>query len=140
MNELGTWVLDGLADALTYLEDRPHFQAVAGVLVCIVLALLADWVVRTALRRSVGQVTTSCSTRVNGVLCWIDQPANRGLVLHELNCSIYRIFAREGIVMPIPQQEVHLRGSAAQGTSQESAGLPATATGPATRSSGPEKW
>jgi small-conductance mechanosensitive channel len=82
------------------------------------------------------------------MLCWIDQPANRGLVLHELNCSIYRIFAREGIVMPIPQQEVHLRGSSARGTSQESfqdpaqepEDLPATATGPATRSSGPEKW
>jgi small-conductance mechanosensitive channel len=43
------------------------------------------------------------------MLCWIDQPANRGLVLHELNCSIYRIFAREGIVMPLPQQEIHLR-------------------------------
>lgn len=43
------------------------------------------------------------------MLCWIDQPANRGLVLHELNCEIYRVFAREGIVMPIPQQEVHFR-------------------------------
>jgi len=76
------------------------------------------------------------------MLCWINQPANRGLVLHELNCSIYRIFAREGIVMPIPQQEVHLRGSSARATSrdpsrdpgQEAEDLPATTTGPATRS------
>jgi small-conductance mechanosensitive channel len=42
------------------------------------------------------------------MLCWIDNPANRGLVLHELNCEIYRVFAREGIVMPIPQQEIRL--------------------------------
>lgn len=42
------------------------------------------------------------------MLCWISNPANRGLVLHELNCTIYRVFAREGIVMPIPRQEVHL--------------------------------
>lgn len=42
------------------------------------------------------------------MLCWIDQPANRGIVLHELNCSIYRVFSAEGIAMPIPQQEVHL--------------------------------
>jgi len=42
------------------------------------------------------------------ILVWIDNPANRGLVLHEINCEIYRTFAREGIVMPIPRQEVHL--------------------------------
>ena len=50
------------------------------------------------------------------MLCWIDQLANRGLVLHKLNCSIYRIFAREGIVMPIPQEEVHLRERPATNT------------------------
>ncbi len=49
------------------------------------------------------------------MLCWIEQPANRGLVLHELNCEIYRIFAREGIVIPIPQQEVHLRRTSEAG-------------------------
>jgi small-conductance mechanosensitive channel len=42
------------------------------------------------------------------ILVWIDNPANRGLVLHEINCEIYRIFTREGIRMPIPRQEIHL--------------------------------
>jgi small-conductance mechanosensitive channel len=42
------------------------------------------------------------------ILVWIDNPANRGLVLHEINCEIYRVFAREGIRMPIPRQEIHL--------------------------------
>lgn len=42
------------------------------------------------------------------MLCWIDEPAHRGLVLHDLNCTIYRVFGKEGIVMPIPQQEVHV--------------------------------
>ena len=46
------------------------------------------------------------------MLCWIDDPANRGLVLHDLNCTLYRVFAREGIVLAVPQQEVHLRDSA----------------------------
>jgi small-conductance mechanosensitive channel len=45
------------------------------------------------------------------MLCWIENPANRGLVLHELNCEIYRVFAREGIVMPIPRQEIQLTDS-----------------------------
>lgn len=43
------------------------------------------------------------------MLCWIEDPANRGLVLHELNCALYRSFGREGVVLAIPQQEIHLR-------------------------------
>ena len=43
------------------------------------------------------------------MLCWIEDPANRGLVLNELNCSLYRVFGREGVVLAIPQQEIHLR-------------------------------
>ena len=43
------------------------------------------------------------------MLCWIDEPANRGLVLHELNCTLYRGFAGEGAGFAIPQQEVRLR-------------------------------
>lgn len=46
------------------------------------------------------------------MLCWIEDPANRGLVLHELNCSLYRVFGREGVVLAIPQQEIHLRDPA----------------------------
>ncbi len=68
------------------------------------------------------------------MLCWIDDPANRGLVLHELNCTIYRVFAREGIVMPIPQQEVHLTERPARSPGKATAAPPATATGTTTHS------
>lgn len=43
------------------------------------------------------------------LLVWIAEPALRGLVLHEMNCEIYRCFAREGIRIPFPQRDVHIR-------------------------------
>lgn len=67
------------------------------------------------------------------LLCWIRDPANRGAVLHELNCTIYRVFAREGIVMPIPQQTIHLKGGALEPGA--AADPRATSTARATRSS-----
>ncbi len=42
------------------------------------------------------------------LLVWITQPEVRGLVLHELNCQIYRVFAREKITIPFPQRDVHI--------------------------------
>jgi small-conductance mechanosensitive channel len=42
------------------------------------------------------------------MLCWIEQPALRGLVAHELNCGIYRLFAAEGVSIPYPQRDVHV--------------------------------
>lgn len=46
------------------------------------------------------------------MLCWIEDPANRGLVLHELFCTLYRTFRQEGVVLAIPQQEIHVRDPA----------------------------
>ncbi|MBL8199047.1 MAG: mechanosensitive ion channel protein MscS, partial [Chromatiales bacterium] len=43
------------------------------------------------------------------LLVWIAEPALRGLVLHEMNCEIYRAFAREGITIPFPQRDVYIR-------------------------------
>ena len=43
------------------------------------------------------------------LLAWIADPANRGLVIHDLNCAVYRAFVRESITIPFPQRELHLR-------------------------------
>jgi len=43
------------------------------------------------------------------LLCWITNPADRGLVVHELNCEIYRQFAATGIQIPFPQRDVHIK-------------------------------
>ncbi|MEJ8566327.1 mechanosensitive ion channel family protein [Elongatibacter sediminis] len=43
------------------------------------------------------------------LLCWVDRPAQRGRVTHELNMRIYKTFEREGISIPFPQRDVWLR-------------------------------
>lgn len=48
------------------------------------------------------------------LLCWIDRPVNRGRMIHELNCAVYKSFQTEGIEIPFPQRDVHLRTAAEQ--------------------------
>jgi small-conductance mechanosensitive channel len=43
------------------------------------------------------------------LLCWIERPADRGLVSHEINCGIYKAFAEAGIAIPFPQQDVYIK-------------------------------
>jgi len=43
------------------------------------------------------------------LLCWINQPVDRGRLVHELNCSVYKEFQREKIEIPFPQQDLHVR-------------------------------
>ena len=43
------------------------------------------------------------------LLCWINQPVDRGRLRHEIHCAIYKAFAREGIRIPFPQHELHVR-------------------------------
>ena len=43
------------------------------------------------------------------LLGWIAEPANRGRVKHELNCAVYRAFNEEGIQIPFPQRDLHVR-------------------------------
>jgi small-conductance mechanosensitive channel len=43
------------------------------------------------------------------LLCWIRRPADRGLVLHELNCAIYKKFDAEGIAIPFPQRDLYIK-------------------------------
>ncbi|MFT5502146.1 MAG: MscS family membrane protein [Woeseiaceae bacterium] len=43
------------------------------------------------------------------LLCWIDKPVNRGRMIHELNCNVYKAFAAEKIEIPYPQRDLHVR-------------------------------
>lgn len=41
--------------------------------------------------------------------CWIERPIDRGVVVHDLNSGIYRAFAGNGIEIPFPQRDVHIK-------------------------------
>lgn len=43
------------------------------------------------------------------LLCWINHPAERGLISHHLYMDIYKALAREGIEIPFPQRDVWVR-------------------------------
>ena len=43
------------------------------------------------------------------LLCWIARPVDRGRLKHELNCAVYKAFQSEGIEIPYPQRDVHVR-------------------------------
>ncbi len=43
------------------------------------------------------------------LLGWIDEPVLRGRALDELNTAVYKRFAAEGIVIPFPQRDVHMK-------------------------------
>ncbi len=43
------------------------------------------------------------------LLCWINQPVDRGRITHELNCAVYKAFAEEKISIPFPQRDLHVR-------------------------------
>jgi len=43
------------------------------------------------------------------LLCWIEQPADRGRVAHELNCAIYKQFAAAGVSIPFPQRDLYIK-------------------------------
>jgi small-conductance mechanosensitive channel len=43
------------------------------------------------------------------LLCWVKEPAIRGIAMHELNCAVYKAFGEAGITIPFPQRDVHIR-------------------------------
>ncbi len=43
------------------------------------------------------------------LLGWISQPVDRGRVMHELNCAVYKAFEKNGIQIPFPQRDLHVR-------------------------------
>ncbi len=45
------------------------------------------------------------------LLCWVNHPADRGSVTHELYMHIYKELNREGIEIPFPQRDIWVRDS-----------------------------
>jgi small-conductance mechanosensitive channel len=43
------------------------------------------------------------------LLCWVERPVMRGRVSHALNTEVYKRFLKEGIEIPFPQRDVHIR-------------------------------
>jgi len=43
------------------------------------------------------------------LLCWVNHPADRGSVTHELYMHIYKELGREGIEIPFPQRDIWVR-------------------------------
>ena len=43
------------------------------------------------------------------LLCWIERPADRGFVLHELNSQIYAQFAEAGVRIAFSQRDIYIK-------------------------------
>ena len=42
------------------------------------------------------------------LLCWVHEPALRGLTTHEINVALYHKFNEQNISIPFPQRDIHL--------------------------------
>jgi small-conductance mechanosensitive channel len=49
------------------------------------------------------------------LLCWINQPVDRGRISHELHCAVYKAFRDAEIEIPFPQRDLHVRNIPPQG-------------------------
>ena len=43
------------------------------------------------------------------LLCWIDQPIDRGRITHELYCAVYKAFTENDITIPFPTRSIHMQ-------------------------------
>lgn len=42
------------------------------------------------------------------LLCWVEDPRDKGLVTHQILNTIFKAFEKDGISIPFPQRDVHL--------------------------------
>jgi small-conductance mechanosensitive channel len=62
------------------------------------------------------------------LLCWVEDPAGKGLEIHNILKAIYQVFAEKGIVIPFPQRDLHIinnRGPAHDPPTPQNLGRPA---------------
>ena len=52
------------------------------------------------------------------LLCWIENPGDRGLAQDSLNTAIYKALDQAGIEIPFPQRDVYIKQAPAQGASR----------------------
>lgn len=45
------------------------------------------------------------------LLCWVKDPRDKGLQIHNLLISAYNAFNREGVAIPFPQRDIHIKSS-----------------------------
>ncbi len=57
------------------------------------------------------------------LLCWVEKPVLRGRVLHLLNTAVYKRFVAEGIEIPFPQRDVHVRTPSGHGLEKPEKGF-----------------
>tara|TARA_Y100001934_G_C12066147_1_gene637807 strand:- start:448 stop:684 length:237 start_codon:yes stop_codon:yes gene_type:complete len=43
------------------------------------------------------------------LLCWIEKPEKRGMVIDELSSQIYNSFNKNQITIPFPQRTLHIK-------------------------------
>jgi MscS family membrane protein len=43
------------------------------------------------------------------LMCWIEQPQDRGRISHELNVAIYKLFAEQGVEIPYAKQDIYIK-------------------------------
>ena len=43
------------------------------------------------------------------VMCWVEEPVQRGRCTDALNTAVYKSLVAEGINIPFPQRELHIR-------------------------------
>jgi small-conductance mechanosensitive channel len=48
------------------------------------------------------------------LLCWVKDPRDKGLETHNLLKASYRAFAEQGITIPFPQRDVHIKSARIQ--------------------------